>query len=163
MTKTTKTTTNSASVNPLAYISEAFDSLKGKFEVPGSAREFVTKGAVAAKGRVETAHEGALKFANGAEKVTISLVDGYANFARGLIDAAFANVQHSLETVEKIAAAKSLNEAVQIQVDAVRQSANANMERVRSAAEAARETVTEGAKEVQSQFSKMYSTEKTAA
>lgn len=149
--------------NYFATVTEALDKVQSKIEVPAAARDFIKKGASAAKDRVETAHEGALKFANGAEKLAVSFIGGYANFNRGLIDATVANVQHALNTVEKVAAAKSLNEAVTIQVEAARESANANMERARSVAESARTAVTEGAKEVQAQISKLYQADKKAA
>jgi hypothetical protein len=149
--------------NYFATVTEALENVQSKIEVPAAARDFVKKGASTAKERVETAHEGALKFANGAEKLALSFVGGYANFARGVIDAAVANVQHGLNTVEKVAGAKSINEAVTIQVEAARESANANMERARTVAETARTAVTEGAKEVQAQLSKLYSFDKKAA
>lgn len=149
--------------NYFASVTEALENVQSKIEVPAAARDFVMKGASTAKERVETAHEGALKFANGAEKVAASFVGGYANFARGLIDATVANVQHTLNTVEKVAGAKSINEAVTIQVEAARESATANMDRARSVAETVRAAVTEGGKEVQAQFSKLYSFDKKAA
>jgi hypothetical protein len=149
--------------NYFASVTDALENVQSKLEVPAAARDFIKKGASSAKERVETAHDGAIKFANGAEKLGVSFVGGYANFARGLIDATVANVQHALNTVERVAAAKSVNEAVSIQVEAVRESANANMERARSVAEAARTAVTEGAKEVQAQISKIYSADKKAA
>jgi len=159
----TKTAKNAPANNYFASVTEAIENVQSKLEVPAAARDFVKKGVSTAHERVETAHEGALKFANSAEKLAVSFVGGYANFSRGLIDAAVANVQHALSTVEKVAAAKSVNEAVEIQVSAVRESANANMERVRDVAESARTAVTEGAKEVQEQFSKLYSSNKKAA
>lgn len=159
---TTKKNASPAS-NYFASVTEALENVQSKLEVPAAARDFIKKGASSAKERVETAHEGAIKFANGAEKLSVSFVGGYANFARGLIDATVANVQHALNTVERVAGAKSVNEAVSIQVEAVRESANANMERARSVAEAARTAVTEGAKEVQAQISKIYSADKKAA
>lgn len=146
-----------------ASVTEALENVQSKIEVPAAARDFVKKGASTAKERVETVHAGAIKFANGAEKLAVSFVGGYANFGRGLIDATVANVQHALSTVEKVAAAKSINEAVTIQVEAARESANANMERARNVAESARTAVTEGAKEVQAQISKLYSADKKAA
>lgn len=149
--------------NYFASVTEALENVQSKLEVPAAARDFIVKGASSAKDRVETAHEGAIKFANGAEKLAVSFVGGYANFGRGLIDATIANVQHALNTVEKVAGAKTVNEAVSIQVEAVRESANANMERARSVADAARTAVTEGAKEVQAQFAKIYSADKKAA
>ncbi|MIL09648.1 hypothetical protein BZU93_27700, partial [Salmonella enterica subsp. enterica] len=75
-----------------ASVTEALENVQSKLEVPAAARDFVKKGASSAKDRVETAHEGAIKFANGAEKLAVSFLGGYANFTRGLIDATVANV-----------------------------------------------------------------------
>lgn len=161
MTKTAKKADEAKTY--FASVSEAFETAKSKMEVPAAARDFVAKGAASAKDRAESVHGNVVKFTDGAEKIATSLVGGYANFVRGALDATLANVQHAMTTVEKVAAAKSLNEAVQIQVDAVRESANANMERVRGVAETAKTAVSEGAKEVQAQFSKLYASEKKAA
>ena len=76
----------------------------------------------------------AAKATEGAEKFATSLVGGYANFTRSLLDISLANVQHTLATVEKLAGARSLNEAVEVQADFVRESARANVERIRNAA-----------------------------
>jgi len=161
MTKSAKT---AAPANTyLASVTEAVENIQSKIEVPAAARDFVAKGASSAKDRAETVHTNVVKFADGAEKLATSFVGGYANFVRGALDAALANVQHALTTVEKVAGAKSINEAVQIQADFVRESASANMERVRGVAETARTVVTDGAKQVQSELSKMYSFDKKAA
>lgn len=161
MTKTVKKAAPAKTI--FASVSEAVQNAQAKLEVPAAARDFVTKNAATAKDRAESVHAGAIKFATGAENLAVSFVGGYANFVRGLFDATLANVEHTLDTVEKVAGAKSLSEAAQIQVDAVRESANANMERVRAAADTARTAVTDGAKEVQAQFSKFYGAEKKAA
>lgn len=161
MTKTVKSATPASTY--FASVTEALENVQSKIEVPAAARDFVAKGASSAKERAETAHEGAIKFANGAEKLAASFVGGYANFTRGLIDATLANVQHALTTVEKVSGAKTINEAVQIQADFVRENASANLERVRGAAETARTVVTEGAKQVQTEVSKLYSFDKKAA
>lgn len=161
MTKTAKPADQAKTF--FAPITDALESVQSKFEVPASARDFVAKGASNAKERAETVHTNVIKFTDGAEKVATSFVGGYANIMRGVFDATLANVQHALTTVEKVSAAKSVNEALQIQANFVRESASANLERVRDAAETARAAVTDGAKEVQSQFSKLYAVEKKAA
>lgn len=161
MTKTVKTATPANTY--FASVAEAVENIQNKMEVPAAARDFVAKGASTAKERAETVHTNVVKFADGAEKLATSFVGGYANFVRGALDATLANVQHALTTVEKVAGAKTINEAVQIQVDAARESASANMERVRGVAETARTAVTEGAKQVQTELSKLYSFDKKAA
>ena len=152
MTKTAK----NASTNAFASISETIEQVQSKMEVPAAARDFVKRTAGTAKERAESLHNGATDVATRAEKFTTAFVGGYANVVRGLIDASLANVQHALSTVEKVAGAKSVNEAVQIQADYVRESARVNFERAKNAAETARETVVEGAKTVQAEVSALY-------
>lgn len=153
MTKTTKTA--SLANDAVASFSKAFDAAQ-KMEVPAAARDFVIRTAETAKDRAESVHTGAANVATRAEKLATAFVGGYANFARGMIDASLSNVQHALSTVEKVAGAKSLNEAVQIQADYVRESARVNFDRVKSAAETARETVMDSAKSVQAEISNLY-------
>ena len=117
MSKTAKT--NSVASSYFSSIQNTIENLQGKLEIPAAARDFVKRGASTAKDRAESVHGGAAKFANGAETVATKFVAGYANFTRGLLDATFANVQHALSTVEKVAGAQSINEAVQIQADYV--------------------------------------------
>ncbi len=155
MTKTAAKTTATPASGYAASIQNAIDNVS-KLEVPAAARDFVTRTASSAKERAESVHTGATNATASAEKFATSVVGGYANLTRGLLDMTLANVQHTLATVEKIAAAKSVNEAVQLQADFVRENARANFDRIRGAAETARTTVTEGAQAVQAEFSKFY-------
>ncbi|MBX3578214.1 MAG: phasin family protein [Rhizobiaceae bacterium] len=164
MTKTaakTKTAADASSI--LENVKSAYESVTSKMEVPAAARDFVARTASNVKERAETVHETAANLTDGAEKLGTRIVAGYANFTRGLLDMTLANVQHSLATVEKLAAAKSLNEAVQVQADFVRENARANFDRVRDAADTAKSVVTEGAKTVQAEIAKIYSFDKKAA
>jgi len=148
--------TNTAASGTIASIQNAFENVQSKLEVPAAARDFVKRTASSAKERAESVHSGAANVANGVEKFATSIVGGYANLTRGLLDMTLANVQHTLSTVEKLAGAKSLNEAVQLQADFVRENARANFERVRNAADTARTTVTEGVQTAQAEISKFY-------
>ena len=98
----------------------------------------------------------AAKATEGAEKFATSLVGGYANFTRSLLDISLANVQHGLATVDKLAGARSLNDAVEVQADFVRESTRANVERIRNAAQSVKSVVADGAKTVQAEISKIY-------
>ena len=155
MTKTTAKTA-APETNYFASIQQAFENVQGKFEVPASARDFVKRTASSVKEGAETAHSRGAEATHSVEKFATSLVGGYASFTRGLLDATLANVQHAVSTVEKVAGAQSINEAVQIQTDFVRESARANFERVRTVADTAKSVVTEGAKNAQAEFSKFY-------
>ena len=163
-TKTAKTTKAAAETSGIIEsVKSAYESVTQKMEAPAAARDFVVRTASTAKERAESVHETAANLTDGAEKLATRVLGGYANFTRGLLDMTLANVQHSLATVEKLAGAKSLNEAVQVQADFVRENARANFERVRDAADTAKSVVTEGAKSVQAEISKIYSFDKKAA
>lgn len=152
--KTAAAATETAAQTYLDQVKQTIDAVQSKIEVPAAAREFVQRATSTAKERAESVHEGASNVANSAEKLATSFVGGYANFTRGLIDAAFDNVRHTLETVEKVAAAKSASEAVQIQADFLRDNAKANYERLRGAAEAARTVVVDGAEQVRGELAR---------
>jgi hypothetical protein len=155
MAKTAKTAC--VANDTMSSISEVIETVQSKMEVPAAARDFVKRTAATAQERAETVHTGFATATTKVENLATAFVGGYANFARGLVDASLSNVQHALSTVEKVAGAKSLNEVVQIQADYVRESAKANFDRVKNAAEIARTTVVDGAKTVQSEISAMYS------
>jgi len=145
MTKTTKTAVNEDAVST---IKETIESVQEKTVVPVAAREFLARTAATAKERAETVHETAAKFNSKAETAVVSMIGRYAAFNKGLLDMTMANVEHALVTVEKVSAAKSLTDAVQIQADYVRESAKVNYDRVRDAAEVARTTVSDAASSV---------------
>ena len=153
-------TKTSAKTNPatdaFASMQNAFENMQAQLEVPAAARDFVKRAATSGKERAENVHANAAGLTDSVEKFTASLVGGYATFARGVLDTTLANVQHSLSTVEKLAAAKSANEAFQLQAEFVRENAKANFERARNAAETARTTVTDGFQSVQAEFLKLY-------
>jgi len=155
MAKTAKTA--SVAKDTMSSISEVIETVQSKMEVPAAARDFVKRTAATAQERAETVHSGIATATTKVESLATAFVGGYANFARGLVEASLSNVQHALSTVEKVAGAKSLNEVVQIQADYVRESAKTNFDRVKNAAEIARTTVVDGAKTVQSEISAMYS------
>lgn len=163
MTAKTNAKTNTAAAGYFEQVRDAFENVTSKFEIPTTARDFVARTASSAAERAEQAHATAGKLTDGAEKVAASFVGGYANFTRNLLDMTLANVQHTLATVEKVAGAKSLSEAVQLQADYVRDSTRANYERVRDAAESVRAVVADGAKTVQTEIGKIYDFGRKAA
>ena len=147
---------------PFAAIKDAIENVQSKIEIPAAARDFVKRTAETVQERTADAHAGALNLSKSAEKVAVNLVGGYALFTRGLIDASFANVQHALTTVEKVAAAKSVNEALQIQAEFVRESAKANYDRVVSAGESVKAVVNDGVEVVKAEWTKIMPAKKAA-
>lgn len=156
MTKTSAKT-NGPSAG-FASIQDAFENVQAKLEVPAVARDFVKRTAATARERAESAHSGAANVADGVEKFATSMVAGYATLTRGMLDMALANVQQSLSTVEKLAGTVSVNEAVQLQADFLRDNAQANFDRLRDAAENSRTTFAHSAQIVQAEIFRLYGT-----
>jgi hypothetical protein len=151
MTKTSAKTNNSS--DNFSSFQNAFENIQARLEVPAAARDFVKRSASSTRERAETVHSGAT---NGVEKFATSIVGGYADLTRGLLDMTLANVQHSLSAVEKLAGAKSMNEAVQLQADFIRDNGQANLDRVRTTAEKARNSLAEGVQTLQAEIFKLY-------
>ena len=147
----------------MSAIGETMKTMQKKIAVPAAAREFAARQAATAQERAEAVHEGATKLNANVEKAAVSFIGGYASFTRGLIDMTAANVAQAFATVEKVAAAKSLPDAMKIQSDYVRESAKANLERIQKAAEAAKETVSEATASARDTAAKVFSQGKKAA
>jgi len=158
MTRTTRTTRTPRTPRPAAAkrVSAATDSVSKNIEIPAAARDFVKRTAATANERAVSIHATAAKAAAGAETLATALVGGYAGFTRGLLDISLANLQHTLATVEKLAGVRSLNEAVEVQSDFVREAARANVERIGNATQSVKTVVADGAKTVQAEILGIY-------
>jgi len=132
-------------------------------KIADGAREYVQRTTATAKERADNALEGATKFNNGLEKTLSRAVVGYVGILGEVAEAAHANVNHALATVEKVSQAKSLTEAAQIQVDFVRESTTANYDRARTAFDATRDVVSEGYNAIREGASDMMPATKKAA
>ncbi|MEM7545736.1 MAG: phasin family protein [Pseudomonadota bacterium] len=153
---TTKTTEKKAAV-------KADNAVINTTKIAEGAREYVQRTAASAKERSDNAYEGVSKFNNGLEKTLSRAVVGYVGILGEVAEAAHANVNHALATVEKVAQAKSLSEAAQIQVDFVRENTTANYDRARAAFDATRDVVTEGYNSIREGASDMMPSTKKAA
>ena len=154
MTRTTKTTRPATAAT--RKISDAIDSVSKTIEIPAAARDLVKRTASTANERAVNVHATAAKATEGAEKFATALVGGYAGFTRSLLDISLANLQHTLATVEKLAGVRSLNEAVEVQSDFVREAARANVERIGNATQSVKTVVADGAKTVQAEILGIY-------
>ncbi|MDJ0613190.1 MAG: phasin family protein [Rhizobiaceae bacterium] len=132
-------------------------------KIADSTREFVKRSAASAKERSDSIYDNSTKLNSGLEKALNRAVTGYVGFLGNLAEAAHANVTHVLTTTEKLAAAKTLSEAAQIQADFVRENTSANVERVRDAVNSTREVVMEGVEAVRENASKAWPYGKKAA
>lgn len=149
-----KTSRAAEAFSPVETVKQAFSNFTGKLEMPGSARDFVTRAAVTASERAAEAHKFADTATGKAEMAFTTIVGGSAKITRNLLQVSFENLEATLTVVQQVAAAKSLSEALQIQADFARDYTKANYNRIREAAETIKETVQDGAKTVQAEMSK---------
>lgn len=133
-------------------------------KVADGAREFVKRSAETAQERAEGFYETTKTYNTQLEDTLKRAATGYTNMLGGLFDAAFANVNHTLAAVEKLAEAQTASEAIQIQSDYVREHSAQNMEHLRSAYDYVRDVTTENATYIREGYGKMWqSTGKKAA
>jgi phasin len=155
---TTETDTNSVLNNvkeAFAPVSEAFKNLQN-LEVPEVAREFVKKTANTAKERAADLHAGSEKMTTAIETAVAGSVSEAANISRSIQQAIYQDTEAFFAGIGKLASAKSLNEAVQIQSDMVRARGEVFVSRAKSTTEYLGKLVADGAKNAQDNFAKVY-------
>src|SRR5439155_6967194 len=96
---------------------KALGGLQSKLEIPESEREFVKWGAATAQERAAAMHDGANKVAGVIEGAIVDAVTSVADINRKLIDTAHDDTAAALESIGKLATAKSLAGGYQLTVD----------------------------------------------
>jgi phasin len=146
-----------------------FDTVKGAFapvtdalknfqnvEVPEAAREFVKKSANTAKERAADVYAGSEKVTSAIETAVADSVSEAAKISRNIQQAIYQDAEAFFAGIDKLASAKSLNEAVQIQSDLARARGEVFISRAKSSAEYLGKLVANGAKTAQDNFAKVY-------
>jgi phasin len=155
---TTETETNSV-LNTVkeafAPVTEALKNLQN-MEVPEAAREFVKKTAGTAKERAADLHAGSEKVTAVIESAVADSVSEAAKISRNIQQAIYQDAEAFFTGIDKLASAKSLNEAVQIQSDMVRARGEVLISRAKSTTEYLGKLVANGAKTAQDNFAKVY-------
>ena len=152
------TETNSA----FNTVKEAFapmtDALKNiqNLEVPEATREFVKKSASTAKERAADLHAGSEKVTAVIETAVAGSVSEAAKISRNIQQALYQDAEAFFAGIDKLASAKSLNEAVQIQSEMVRARGELLASRAKSTTEYLGKLVADGAKSAQDNFAKVY-------
>jgi phasin len=131
------------------------DALKN-MEVPEVAREFVRKSVSTAKERAADLHAGSEKVTAAIETAVAGSVTEAAKISRNIQQAIYQDTEAFFAGIDKLASAKSLNEAVQIQSDLLRSQGEVVMTRAKSTTEYLGKLVTEGARNAQDNLSKVY-------
>ncbi len=138
-----------------APVTEAFAKLQN-LEVPEAAREFVKKQAETAKERAADLHAGSEKMTAVIETAVTGSVSEAAKISRNIQNAFYQDAEAFFASVDKLASAKSLNEAVQIQSDMLRARGEVLVSRAKASSEYLGKLVADGAKAAQDNFAKVY-------
>src|SRR5437867_13134294 len=139
-----------------APVTEAFTKLQN-MEVPEAAREFVKKQAETAKERAADVYAGSEKVTAAIESAVSGSVTEAAKISRNIQQAMYQDAEAFFAGIDKLASAKSLSEAAQIQSDMVRARGEVLVSRAKATTEYLGKLVTDGAKNVQDNFAKVYS------
>jgi len=138
-----------------APVTEALKNMQN-LEVPEAAREFVKKTAGTAKERAADLYAGSEKATDVIETAVANSVSEAAKISRNIQQALFQDVEAFLAGIDKLASAKSLNEAVLIQSDMVRARGELLVTRAKSTTEYLGKLVADSAKTAQDNFAKVY-------
>jgi phasin len=138
-----------------APVTEAFKNLQNA-EVPEVAREWVKKTANTAKERAAEAYAGSEKVTDVLETAAADSVSEVAKISRNIQQAMYQDAEAFFLGLDKLASAKTLNEAVQIQSDLARARGEVFVSRAKSATEYLGKLVANGAKTAQDNFAKVY-------
>ena len=146
----------------LNTVKEAFapvtDALKNiqNLEVPEAARDFVKRTASTAKDRAADIHAGSEKVTAAIETAVTGSVSEAAKISRTIQQAIYQDTEAFFAGIDRLASAKSLTEAVQIQSDMVRARGEVLVSRAKSTTEYLGKLVADGAKTAQDNVSKVY-------
>jgi len=134
------------------------DALKNfpNVEVPEAAREFVKKAAGTAKDRAAEIHTGSEKVTSAIETAVFDGVTEAGKISRNIQQALYQDTEAFFDGIDRLASAKSLSEAVQIQGELARARGEALVARAKSTSEYVGKLVTEGAKLAQENMAKAY-------
>jgi phasin len=162
------TTETNETNSVLNTVKEAFapvtDALKNiqNMEVPEAARDFVKRTASTAKDRAADIHAGSEKVTAAIETAVAGSVSEAAKISRTIQQAIYQDTEAFFTGMDRLASAKSLTEAVQIQSDMVRARGEVFVSRAKSTTEYLGKLVADGAKTAQDNLSKVASYSKTA-
>ena len=152
---TTENTVFDTVKEAFAPVTEALKTFQN-VEVPEAAREFVKKTANSAKERAADVYAGSEKVTAAIETAVADSVSEAAKISRNIQQAMYQDAEAFFAGIDKLASAKSLNEAVQIQSDLARARGEVFISRAKSTTEYLGKLVANGAKTAQDNFAKVY-------
>jgi phasin len=158
------TETNTVFDNVKEAFAPVTDALKNiqNLEVPEAARDFVKRSASTAKDRAADLHAGSEKVTAAIETAVAGSVSEAAKISRTIQQAIYQDAEAFFAGIDRLASAKSLTEAVQIQSDMVRSRGEVLVSRAKSTTEYLGKLVADGARTAQDNLSQVASYSKTA-
>ena len=140
----------------------AFEGFKDAFkniqnlEVPEAAREFVKKTANTAKDRAAEAFAGSERVTAAVESAVTESVAEAGKISRNIQQAIYEDAEAFFSGIDKLASAKSVSEAVEIQSSLLRSRGEVFVSRAKATADYVGQLAANGAKSAQDNFAKVY-------
>ncbi|MFT4116336.1 phasin [Bradyrhizobium sp.] len=140
----------------------AFEGFKDAFkniqnlEVPEAAREFVKKSANTAKDRAAEAFAGSERVTAAVENAVTESVAEAGKISRNIQQAIYEDAEAFFSGIDKLASAKSISEAVEIQSGLLRARGEVFVSRAKATADYLGKLAANGAKSAQDNFTKVY-------
>lgn len=140
----------------------AFEGFKDAFkniqnlEVPEAAREFVKKTANTAKDRAAEVYAGSERVTAAVENAVTESVTEAGKISRNIQQAIYEDAEAFFSGIDKLASAKSVSEAVEIQSSLLRARGEAFVSRAKATADYLGKLAANGAKSAQDNFAKVY-------
>jgi len=140
----------------------AFEGIKDAFkniqnlEVPEAAREFVKKTANTAKDRAAEVFAGSERVTAAIENAAAESVTEAGKISRNIQQAIYEDAEAFFSGIDKLASAKSVSEAVEIQSGLLRARGEAFVLRAKATTDYLGKLAANGAKSAQDNFAKVY-------
>ncbi|UWU95084.1 phasin [Bradyrhizobium sp. CB1015] len=140
----------------------AFEGFKDAFkniqnlEVPEAAREFVKKTANTAKDRAAEVFAGSERVTAAVENAVTESVTEAGKISRNIQQAIYEDAEAFFSGIDKLASAKSVSEAVEIQSSLLRSRGEVFVSRAKATADYLGKLAANGAKSAQDNFAKVY-------
>ena len=140
----------------------AFEGFKDAFkniqslEVPEAAREFVKKTANTAKDRAAEVFAGSERVTAAVENAVTESITEAGKISRNIQQAIYEDAEAFFSGIDKLASAKSVSEAVEIQSSLLRSRGEVFVSRAKATADYLGKLAANGAKSAQDNFAKVY-------
>ena len=138
-----------------APVTEAFTKLQN-LEVPEAARDFVKKSANTAKDRAAEVFAGSERVTAAVENAVTESVTEAGKISRNIQQAIYEDAEAFFSGIDKLASAKSVSEAVEIQSSLLRARGEVFVSRAKATADYVGKLAANGAKSAQDNFAKVY-------